>query len=79
MTRMLGINQFRWLTSIVQSGGEWSPDAGHVWDTVSGTIKLCRSLERRGLLKSSPVEKTGRNIDGLTWKVTAAGRKVVNG
>lgn len=60
--RPLGENQKDWLDTVVQFG-RWDRFSGYLWDTTSGTVRLCESLERRGLLKK----------EGDGWTPTEAG------
>ncbi len=50
----------------------WYAGCGWVWDNVSGTERLLKSLERRGLVQSR-VAKGLLNCESATYTLTAAG------
>jgi len=48
--RPLGRNQLAMLEAF-RRHGSWTPGSGWVWDSVSEHVRLCESLERRGLVE----------------------------
>lgn len=50
----------------------WYPGCGWVWDTPSGTERILRGLERRGLVQTRAVQE-GRRCYAI-FTLTAAGQ-----
>jgi hypothetical protein len=54
--RPLGRTQQAVLESLrSHNNGVWTPGCGWLWDTISGTERVMKSLERRGLVTSEPL------------------------
>lgn len=66
----LGKTQRGLLWSMTEHRGRWYVNCGWLWDTHSGTARICESLVKRGLLA-----KTGEGRDAV-YSLTAAGRAV---
>lgn len=64
--RKLGVNQLGVIQGMQRHSGWWYAGCGWLWDTHSGTERICRSLVNRGLVEQH----------GNQYKLTAAGKSV---
>lgn len=72
----LGRNQHGWLSAIGEwSGGRWFEGSGFLWKNYSGTVRLCESLTRHGLLRETKELIRGCfERERRAWEITEAGR-----
>jgi len=59
----------------LQQRGQWWPHIGWCWDTISGTERIMKSLEKRGLVKrlcTGPENK----VASYKYVLTVAGKNV---
>lgn len=69
--RPLGENQIYVLKSMTTTSNAWWPGCGWLWDNYSSTVRLMRSLEKRGLVTESAYHGSVRFDLTEDWEILA--------
>lgn len=79
MARPLGDTQRHVLWSMISHDrtGVWYPGSGWYWTNISTTVRIMKSLERRGLVSARDrfTSQGGRKVRYIQYTITDEGRK----